>query len=217
MLIPARSDRRPALGPPLRKRDELGLAGDLREALSEPVVLGGADPLARAGDEVPRHEAVAERLAADEDDPAAARRRQRRRRPGAQDDHRALVVLHAVDLDRVVERVERALARVCRRQRDGRAAGHVEIERPPPASATRSRPASVAPNAVPTTTWAVAPARRTLRNALGAEHAGTTAPSLRAPRATRPRAAGRGCGARGRPAPWACARNGRCRARPTSS
>jgi len=71
---------------------------------------------------------VAERLAADEDDPAAARRRQRRRRPGREDDHRALVVLDAVDLDRVVERVERALARVRRRQCDGGFRRHFEID-----------------------------------------------------------------------------------------
>jgi len=96
--------------------------------LGEPVVLRGADALARAGDEIPRHEPVAERVAADEDDAAAARRRQRRRRPGSQDDHRALVVLDAVDLDRVVEGVERALARICRGERNRRLRRHVEID-----------------------------------------------------------------------------------------
>jgi len=55
---------------------------------------------------------VAERLAADEHDPTAARRGERRRRSRREDDERALVVGLAVDLDRVVERIERALVRV---------------------------------------------------------------------------------------------------------
>src|SRR5205085_9941119 len=107
---------------------ELGLAGDLGKALSEPGVLGGADPLARGRDEVPRQETLAERLAAGEEDAAAARRGEPRRRPGLDDDHRALVELDAVDLDRMVERVERALGRVRRRQRDRGAARDVEVE-----------------------------------------------------------------------------------------
>jgi len=63
---------------------------------------------------------VTERLAADEDDATAARRGERGRRPRLEDDERALVVWLAVDLDRVVERVERALGSVVGRNDDRR-------------------------------------------------------------------------------------------------
>jgi len=57
---------------------------------------------------------MAERLAADQEDAAAARRGEPRCRSGREDHHRVLVELLAVDLDRAVERVERALGGVCR-------------------------------------------------------------------------------------------------------
>jgi len=111
-----------------RQRNELGLARDRRKALGQPVGLGGADALARRGDEIPRQEAVAERLATDDDDAATARRRQHRRAAGREHGEGELVDLGAVDLDRVVDRVDGALGRVGRRQDDAGAAGDVEIQ-----------------------------------------------------------------------------------------
>ena len=73
----------------------------------------------------------------------------------------------AVDLDRVVERVERALGRVGAGSATDVAAGDVEVEAPAPASATRSRPARSRRTPLPATTCTVAPATRTRGIALG--------------------------------------------------
>jgi len=71
---------------------------------------------------------VAERLAADHEHASAARRRDHRRAAGLEHDELELVELHAVDLDRVVDRVERALGCVGRRERHALARGDAELE-----------------------------------------------------------------------------------------
>jgi len=71
---------------------------------------------------------VAGRLAADDEDAAAARRGELGRGARREHDHRQLVVGDAVDLDRMVDGVERALDGVAGRQRDLHIASDVEVE-----------------------------------------------------------------------------------------
>jgi len=71
---------------------------------------------------------VAERLAADHEHAPTARRRDHRRAAGLEHDELELVELHAVDLDRVVDRIERALGSVGRGQRDALPRSHAELE-----------------------------------------------------------------------------------------